>query len=341
MKTALFIGGTGTISSAITRLVANDPDWQLYLLNRGNRSSEVPENVKVIEADINDIERVKTLLEGLHFDCVCDFIGFVPSQVERDYNLFAGHTHQYIYISSASAYQKPLDNPFITEETPLENPFWEYSRNKKACEDILMKHYSEDNFPVTIVRPSHTYCERSVPVAIHGNNGSWQVLKRMIEGKPVIIQGDGTTLWTLTHNTDFAKAFTGLMGKPEAIGEAFHITSDEHLTWNQILAHVANALGVELKAYHISSDFLKAVGSEYDMGGTLLGDKAHTVIFDNCKVKQLVPSFICTTPFSEGVKLAVEYILAHPECQKEDKEFDAWCDRVIAAVEEAKKSLIS
>lgn len=243
-----------------------------------------------------------------------------------------------MYISSASAYQKPLASPYITEGTPLSNPHWEYSRNKIACEELLMHHYRNEGFPVTIIRPSHTYCERSVPVAVHGEKGSWQVLKRMLEGKPVIIPGDGTTLWTVTHNSDFAKAFVGLMGNAHAIGETFQITGDESLTWNQIYETVAQALGVELHPYHVASDFLAAVGSQYDLEGNLIGDKAHTVIFDNTKLKRAVPGFCATTRFDQGVRMVIDNVLRHPELQTPDPEFDAWCDAVIAAQEQAKKS---
>lgn len=337
---ALFIGGTGTISSAITRLVAQTPGWELYLLNRGTRKDEVPASVHNLIADINDEAAVIDALGSLQFDVVCDFIGFVPEQVERDIRLFRGRTRQYMYISSASAYQKPLSSPYITEGTPLSNPHWEYSRNKIACEELLMRHYREEGFPITIIRPSHTYCERSVPVAIHGKNGSWQVLKRMLDGKPVIIPGDGTSLWTLTHNTDFAKAFVGLMGNKHAIGEVFHITSDESLTWNQIHELIADALGVKLRAYHVASDLVAAVGKHYDMEGNLIGDKANTVVFDNTKVKRAVPGFVATTRFDRGVRLAVNHILAHPELQQPDPEFDAWCDKIVAAIEQAKQQLI-
>lgn len=337
---ALFVGGTGTISSAITRLVAQTPGWELYLINRGNRNADLPSNVKTIIVDVNDEDAVADAIDGMQFDVVCDFIGFVTEQVERDIRLFRGRTRQYMYISSASAYQKPLSSPYITEGTPLSNPHWQYSRDKIACEELLMRHYREEGFPITIIRPSHTYCERSVPVAIHGTKGSWQVLKRMLDGKPVIIPGDGTTLWTLTHNTDFAKAFVGLMGNKHAIGETFHITSDESLTWNQILEIVASALGVELKPYHIASDMLALTGKKYDLEGNLIGDKANTVIFDNTKVKRAVPGFVASTRFDQGARLAIDYILAHPELQEEDPEFDNWCDTVIDAMEKAKASLL-
>lgn len=336
---ALFIGGTGTISSAITRLVSQTPGWELYLLNRGNRNADLPANVKTIIADINDEATVAEAFKDMQFDVVCDFIGFVTKQVERDIRLFKGRTKQYMYISSASAYLTPLASPYITEGTPLANPHWEYSRNKIACEELLMLEYRQNGFPITIIRPSHTYCERGLPIAIHGPNGCWQVLKRMLDGKPVIIPGDGTSLWTVTHNTDFAKAFVGLMGNKHAVGEVFHITSDENLTWNQIHEIIASHLGVELNAYHVPSDFLAAVGSQYDLEGNLLGDKAHTVIFDNSKVKRAVPGFCATTRFDQGARMSIEHIKNHPELQQEDHEFDAWCDRVIAAMEQAKESL--
>ena len=336
---ALFIGGTGTISSAITRLVAETPGWELWLLNRGTRSSELPASVHTLTCDVSDEQAATTLLAGRDWDVVCDFIGFVPAQVERDVRLFRGHTRQYIYISSASAYQKPLSSPCITEGTPLSNPHWQYSRDKIACEELLLRLYREEGFPITIVRPSHTYCERSIPVAVHGSRGSWQVLLRMLQGKPVIIPGDGTSLWTLTHNTDFARAFIGLMGNVHALGETFQIMGDEHLTWNQIHETIARCLGVELHPCHISSDFLAAVGPQYDLEGNLIGDKANTVLFDCTKLKRAVPGFTATTRFDQGAHLAVEHILQHPELQQPDPEFDAWCDRVIAAVEAAKASL--
>lgn len=335
----LFIGGTGTISSAITQQLATT-EHELWLLNRGNRKSEVPGNVRQIIADINDEEEVLRQLGDMRFDAVCDFIGFVPAQVERDFRLFAGRTRQYLYISSASAYNKPARSYVINEGTTLANPHWQYSRDKIACEELLLKHYREDGFPVTIIRPSHTYCERSVPTSVHGPKGSWQVLKRMMEGKQVIVHGDGSSLWTMTWNGDFAKGFIGLLGNPHAIGEVFQIMSDESLTWNQIYQTVADALGVEYKPYYVSSEFLAAVApAEYDLEGNLTGDKAVTVVFDCSKLKRTVPGFQATTRFDEGVRRCVNYILAHPELQEEDPAFDAWCDRVILALEEAKAKI--
>lgn len=332
----LIIGGTGTISSAITRqLAASGQD--LWLLNRGTRKQEVPAGVKQIVADISNEEEVERLLGDMQFDVVCEFIGFVPEQVERDIRLFKGRTRQYVYISSASAYNKPASNHVINEGTTLANPYWEYSRNKIACEELLMKEYRENAFPVTIVRPSHTYCERSVPVSVHGLKGSWQVLKRMIDGKPVVVQGDGSSLWTLTWNEDFARGFIGLLGNPKTIGEAFQIMSDESLTWNQVYKCVADALGVAFHPYYVSSEFLAAVApKEYDFTGNLLGDKSVTVVFDCSKLKRVVPGFQATTRFHEGVRRCVAHLLSHPELQVEDEEFDAWCDQVIAAQEQAK-----
>lgn len=336
---ALFIGGTGTISMAITRLAAAQ-GWEMYLINRGSRSEELPEEVKVLSVDINDEAAAEKLLDGMQFDVVCDFIGFVPEQLERDYRLFSGKTKQFMYISSASAYHKPLRDYRINEGTALANPYWKYSRDKIACEDFLMKMYRENGFPVTIIRPSHTFDERSVPLGVHGTGGSWQVVKRMLEGKPVIIHGDGTSLWTMTFNRDFAKGFVGLMGNCHAIGEAFQITTDETLTWNQIYQAIADALGVTLKPYYVPSDFLMAV-SNYDFEGSLIGDKANSVVFDNRKLKLAVPGFCPEYRFDQAVRITIDYVLSHPECQVDDPEFDAWCDRVIAALETAKASLQS
>lgn len=335
----LMIGGTGTISSAITRqLAASGHD--LWLLNRGHRKNEVPANVKQIIADIDDTDEVLRQIGDTQFDAVCEFIGFLPSQVERYIRLFKGRTRQYVYISSASAYNKPAASHYITEGTTLANPYWEYSRNKIACEELLLKTWREEGFPITIVRPSHTYCERAVPVSVHGPKGSWQVLKRMMEGKQVLVNGDGSSLWTVTWNEDFARGFIGLLGTPKAIGEAFQIMSDEQLSWNQIYQCVANALGVAFKPYYVASDFLAATSpKEWDFTGNLLGDKSLTVMFDCTKLKRAVPEFQATTRFDEGVRKCVAYILAHPELQVEDPEFDAWCDKVIAAQEKAKQSI--
>ncbi|MBO5985452.1 MAG: SDR family oxidoreductase [Lachnospiraceae bacterium] len=339
MRKALFIGGTGTISMAITRQLAKGDEWELWLLNRGSRTEDLPEGVKVLNGDVNDEAKIAELLGDMTFDTVCDFIGFVPAQVERDVRLFSGRTKQFMYISSASAYQKPVGDFRITEGTPLANPYWEYSRNKIACEELLMKEYRENGFPVTIIRPSHTYDERNVPMGVHGSKGSFQVLKRMMEGKPVIVHGDGTSLWTMTHNSDFAKGFIGLMGNVHAIGEAYQITNDETLTWNQIFQAIADVLGVEYKPYYVASDYLASFG-KYDLYGGLLGDKSNCVVFDNTKLKRAVPGLCMNVRFEQGVRSTIEYILSHPECQVEDPEFDAWCDRLIGELEAAKKRIM-
>ncbi|MCM1027131.1 MAG: SDR family oxidoreductase [Roseburia sp.] len=333
----LIIGGTGTISTAISKRLA-ESGHDLYLINRGNANHRIPPQANLIRADINDEKVVSEAIGGLSFDAVCDFIGFVQSQLERDFRLFQGKTKQFVYISSASAYHKLPTDYIVTEGTSLANPFWEYSRNKLQCEEYLMKLYRDEGFPVTIVRPSHTYCETSVPLGVHGHKGSWQVIKRMLEGKPVIVHGDGTSLWTMTDSRDFAKGFIGLLGNPHAIGEAFQITSDETLTWNQIYQTIARCLDVEFKPYYVASEFLAAV-SDYDFTGSLLGDKANSVVFDNSKLKRAVPDFRPSIRFEEGVKNAVDYVLSHEECQVEDKEFDEWCDRVIAALEKAKEEI--
>lgn len=336
---ALFIGGTGTISTAIVKQLASMPSWEVWLLNRGNRTGVIPENAHQIIADINDEASVAEKIKDFTFDVVCEFIGFHVEDVERDYRLFKGKTKQYIYISSASAYHKPAASYIITEGTTLANSYWQYSRDKIASENFLMQKYREEGFPVTIVRPSHTYDERHIPLGVHGKNGFWQVIKRMMDGKPVIIQGDGTSLWTLTFHTDFAVGYISLMGNRHAIGEAFQITGDETLTWNQIYETIADALGVELKPYYVASEYLSAVGDKYgyDFEGSLIGDKSVSVVFDNSKLKRLAPDMRTQVRFDQGVRIALDYVLSHPEeCQKEDPEFDAWCDRVIAAIEASK-----
>lgn len=331
----LIIGGTGTISSAVSRALL-DQGQELWLLNRGNRA--LPSGARSIRADAEDEAGILEQLGAMDFDAVCDFICFTRAQAERDFRLFRGRTGQYVFISSASAYRKPLPGYIVNEGTGLANPYWEYARNKIACEEFLMGRCREDGFPVTIVRPSHTYGEKAVPVGLHGRKGSWQVVKRMLEGKPVLIHGDGTSLWTMTDSRDFAQGFTGLLGNPSAIGEAFQITSDETLTWNQIYGTIARCLGVELWPYYVSSAFLASVSGQ-DLTGTLLGDKANSVVFDNAKLKRTVPGFRPAIPFVQGVRHTLDYVLSHGECQVEDGEFDAWCGRVVEVLERAREEL--
>ncbi len=336
----LLIGGTGTISTAITGLLAKRGQDEVYVLNRGNRASELPAGVHQIIADAYDGESLAKAL-SIHFDKGFDvaafFIGFDVSQVKVVTDVLKGHVGQFMYISSASAYQKPPVGYLITEETPLVNPYWEYSRKKIECEDFLMRLYREEGFPATIIRPSHTYCERSVPIGMHGANGSWCVLKRMIDGKPVIVHGDGSSLWTMTDSRDFAKAFVGLMGKKEALGQAFHITSDESIPWNQIYSEISECLSEvlcrEIKPVlcHVSSEMIIREGLKFgynDLEGNLLGDKSNSVVFDNSKVKALVPDFKATISHKEGTLRAVKYIIEHPELQKEDPDFDRFCDHL-------------
>lgn len=335
----LLIGGSGTISSAVTQKLVSE-NHQVFVLNRGNNNDRLPSSVHVLVADMANENDVAEIIKGHFFDAVCEFIAFHPSQIERDIRLFSEKTNQYVFISSASAYHKPSVNPYITEGTTLANPYWQYSRDKIACEEVLWNAYRKNNFPMTIVRPSHTYDERHIPLGVHGKKGFWQVIQRMLENKPVIVQGDGTSLWILTHNTDFAEGFVGLLGNPKALGEAFHITSDESLTWNQIYQEIAKALHVPLKLYHVTSDFLSAVGKQYDFEGSLIGDKSTTVIFDNSKLKSVVPTFSAKVPFRKGVRLTLEYLEKHPECKVLDAEFDLFCDQVISAEEKAIASLL-
>jgi nucleoside-diphosphate-sugar epimerase len=335
---ALFIGGTGTISTAVSRR-ALEEGWELYLLNRGSRNNVLSGKVKEITCDINNEAEAAEKLRDLSFDVVADFTIRSPEPVRRDYRLFKGKTKQYIFISSAAGYQTPSAHYVINESTPLQNPYWEYARNKIACEDFLLKVYREEGFPITIVRPSHTYDERKVPLGIYGEKGSWQVVKRIIEGKPVIIHGDGTALWVMTHNSDFAKGFTGLMGNIHAIGEAVQITTDEVLTWNQIYQIIAGVVGAELKPVYVSTDFLDRCTPNYGFYGSMLGDRSNSVAFDNSKLKRLVPGFTATKRFDQGIRETIEFILAHKEYQIEDPEFDRWCDKIIAVREKAIKEI--
>ncbi|MFW5656696.1 MAG: SDR family oxidoreductase [Bacteroidota bacterium] len=311
----LFIGGTGNISTPVSKL-ALDKGIELFHLNRGKTKIDLP-GVKSLQADINDSDAVSSVLKGHTWDVVVNWIAFKPDEIQRDYNLFKDTCKQYIFISSASAYQKPPAHPVITESTPLYNPYWDYSRDKIACEELLNTLYREKNFPISIVRPSHTY-DTVIPVAI----GSWTdytIIDRMKKGKPIIIHGDGTSLWTLTHARDFAKGFVGLMGHQQAIGQAFHITSDELLTWNQIYEAVAEAAGTALNAVHISSYFICETAKKHEqttgipggfMMGNLLGDKAQSVIFDNTKIKTYVPEFVATIPFRKGIKETIDWFEA-------------------------------
>lgn len=324
----LFIGGTGKISSACTPLAAQR-GFDMYLLNRGQTDRPVPEGVTVLHGDIRDKASAAAAIAGHTFDVVVDWIAFTPEQVQLDLDLFQGKVGQYIFISSASAYQTPPSSLPVTESTPLDNPYWLYSRNKIACEELLRRAYRDNRFPMTIVRPSHTYDKTMFPF-----NGGYTVVGRMRQGKPVVVHGDGTSLWTMTHHTDFAKGFVGLMGNSRAIGDAFHITSSEWLNWNQIYQIFADAAGVSNpELVHIPSDLINAYDA--NLGAGLLGDKAVSLIFDNSKVKGLVPDFLCTTPLSRGAREVMAWHDADPARQVVDTQIDTLMDRLIEAYQKA------
>ena len=324
----LFIGGTGTISYSIT-LLAKEKGIDLYLLNRGKSELRpIPKGVRLLKADIRDPNSVAEALGTLKFDAVADFIAFTPEHIETDLALFRGKTGQYLFISSASAYQTPPSTLPVTESTLLDNPAWEYSRNKIACEERLARAYREEKFPFTIVRPSHTYDQVYIPV-----HGGWTVVDRMLRGLPVIVHGDGSSLWTLTHSSDFAKGFVGLLGNSHAIGEVYHITSDEWLTWDQIHQVIAKALGLEARIVHVPSDLIAAYDA--DWGDSLLGDKTHSFVLDNSKIKKAVPGFACTKPFSVGIQESLDWYHADPDRQVVDGQFNALCERILAAYAKA------
>jgi nucleoside-diphosphate-sugar epimerase len=332
----LFIGGTGLISAACSHLAITQ-GIELVVLNRGNRSN-LPAGATNLIADIHDAEATARALAGHQFDAVVDWVAYTPADTERDLALFRGNTRQYIFISSASAYQKPVGHYRITEDTPLANPFWDYSRNKIASEERLMRAYREEGFPFTIVRPSLTYGDTQIPLVVNSWQLPYTAVARMRQGKPVIVPGDGTSLWTITHNSDFAKGLIGLLGHQQAIGHAFHITSDEVLTWNQIYQAVAAAAGVEARIVHIASDFIAACMP--GMAGSLLGDKTVSVVFDNSKIKRFVPGFCATTSFARGIRQTMAWFDADPARQQIDAAADQRWDRLIGSYQQGLQSAI-
>jgi nucleoside-diphosphate-sugar epimerase len=325
----LFIGGTGVISSACAEL-AVERGIELYLLNRGQSARPAPQGAHVLHADIRNLEQARSALAGCSFDVVVDFIAFTPEQVAADIALFRGRAGQYVFISSASVYQKPPASLPITESAVLDNPFWDYSRNKIAGEELLVQAYRAEKFPFTIVRPSHTYDRTKLPIL-----GGYTTLARMIQGRPVIVPGDGTSLWVLTHHRDFAKGFVGLLGNWRAIGEAFHITSDELLTWNQVFGFLAHAAGVAPRLVHVPSEVIARFLP--DLGPGLLGDKSHSVVFDNSKIKRFVPDFAATIPFSRGAEELIAWYAADPARQVVDEALDGTMDEIVAAMARVKK----
>lgn len=319
----LFVGGTGIISSACSEL-ALQRGHELYLLCRNQSPRAVPREATVLRGDIRDPRSARTALGDHHFDSVVNFIAFEPEHIETDLALFAGRTQQYVFISSASAYKKPVDQWPITEATPLHNPYWQYSRNKIACEDRLFRAYREQGFPITVVRPSHTYDKTLLPFDPY--LAGYTVLRRMLDGKPIVVHGDGTSLWVLTHHKDFARGLLGLLGHPKAVGEAFHITSDEVLTWNQIFQLVGRAAGVEPTLVHVPSEVIAR--RHPDWGAGLLGDKAHSVIFDNTKLKRVVPDYCATIPFSQGAREIVKFYIENPHFEALRPDVDLLMDEL-------------
>ena len=321
----LFLGGTGFISAAVSRqAIAKGLD--LYLLNRGMRRAALPGSHS-LTADVRQPAEVCAALHGLEFDVVVNWIAFTPDDIERDLALFKGRVKQYIFISSAAAYQKPPAHYLITEMTPLGNPFWDYARNKIACEERLLRAYIEEDFPVTIVRPSHTY-ETNFPVAI-GGGGSYTLAERLQKGRPIIVHGDGSALWVVTHAEDFGRGFIGLLGNGEALGHAFHITSNEVQTWEQIYRTIAEALGVEANIMHIPSDFIARVVPR--LAGTLLGDKTWSAVFDNSKIKRFVPEFQAVIPFREGIRRTLAWFEADSQRRLVDEEVNDEVEHILRA----------
>jgi nucleoside-diphosphate-sugar epimerase len=303
---------------------------ELHIITRGNRTPDGLGKATFIQCNINDLQNITQHIGANTYDVIVNFIAFHPSDVARDIKLFSGRCGQYIFISSASAYQKPPSHPVITESTPLCNPFWEYSRDKIACEDLLMKAYREDGFPATVVRPSHTY-DTVIPAAV----GSWEdftLIDRMRKGREVVIPGDGTSLWVMTHAADFARGFAGLWGNQQSIGHSFHITSDEVLTWNQIYQTMAEAAGVQLKAVHVASEYICQVADSMNqswMRGNLLGDKSNSLIFDNSKIRQFVPGFLATIPFREGIRRTIQWFDEDPARIRIDESNNQLMDTIL------------
>jgi len=326
----LFIGGTGLISSACAAL-AVERGIELFVINRGASSKyALPAGVIHCQGDVRQApDAAARLLAGHFFDAVVDWVAFTADDIEQDIDLFRGKTRQFVFISSASAYQKPPGHYLITEDTPLANPFWDYSRNKIACEERLLAAYRDEGFPVTIVRPSLTYGPTQIPLCLGSWQHPWTVMDRMRRGQKIIVPGDGTSLWVVTWNGDFAKGFVGLLGREQAVGHAFHITSDEVLTWDQLAIQAGHAIGLEPDIVHIPSDLIAAYWPHAH--GSLLGDKARSVVFDNSKIKRFVPDFVATVPWQEGVRRAIAWFEEDESRQTIDEEANQLWDTIIQA----------
>lgn len=333
----LFIGGTGIISTACTSLAASR-GIDLTLLTRGHRHAGLPAGVKTLTVDYSDQEATRQALAKESFDVVVDWIAFTPDQIENDIQLFGGRIRQFIFISSAAAYQRPSTSYLVTESTPLANPFWDYARNKIACEERLTAAWRSEGFPITIVRPSLTYGESQITLPVNVWTKSYTAVDRMRRGQKVIVPGDGSSLWVITHNSDFAKGLVGLLGHEQAIGHAFHITSDEVMTWDQFYRITAEAAGAEPKLVHIPAELIAACLPQ--TRGSLLGDKLTSVVFDNSKIKRFVPGFEATTRYGEGIRRTIAWFDADPARRQVDEEWNASWDRLIAAYETASNEII-
>lgn len=333
----LIIGGTGIISSAVTDLLA-DMNHTLYVLNRGRHNDSLKPSVTPFICDINDKDTVTHLIDGLSFDCVIDFTIQLPDEIHRDYSYFRENTKQFIFISSSCVYRRPLSCYQVNEGTPVYNPYWDYALNKLACEQELQTLFRTRHFPMTIIRPGHTYNEKWLPLCISGSKGCWTVIQRILDEKPTIIPGDGTSLWSVTNHRDFAYALSGIIGNPNAIGETVNISSDEVLTWNQIYTTIADSLGVPLHPFYVSSMFLDQAGP-YGFKRCLIGERTQSIVFQNDKLKRLFPGFQAKIPFATGIRQSLDYLLSHPEEQTADIIFDQWCDALTQTLTSSAKAL--
>lgn len=332
MRKILMIGGTGTISLAITKRLSMLEDTVVFVLNRGNNNNKLPEHVTALQGDINDVDQMKKLLKSYSFDVVCNFITFTKEQALQNVELFQGKTKQFIHIGTVVSYNPDL-NVVLTEEAPFGNKYSEYGRKKAEAEAVFMEAYRRRDFPVTIIRPSQTYSADRIPLSVKGK-GCWSVISRMLQGKEVIVHGDGESVWASTHADDFANGFLGVISKKETIGQAYQIMNNQPHTWNMLYQELAHLLKVQYKPVYISSKLLMQ-SKKYDLLSSIRGDKHYSKIFDTSKIEQLVPDFKCSITIQEGIKKYLEYMARHPELKVEEPEFDEWCDTTIAKYKKA------